>query len=392
MTGKRSRLPAEPRNARGWWGCTEPGASTTPSTSCGFRHPDQGSEISRVLQAFGKHNRSRRGGEEGTARRWPGGWQVARIPRGESLSVISSRSVASISSGRRGSRGSNRRPRLSAEKLRSREHGFQLEAGAQSFPDQVGAFENQSLVFTSSEPPNILQIEILSTGDHGERSYGLLAAFPIGEIQVAVGGDFPDKLLGVREGFQRYFHQGLERSVSVAVFPQPQDEASTPLPLTDQATLDLAPPASQGPWPSRPPSDTAFASVPNRDSCISSCEGQNRYFVRSWSVVVGLGEEAWGSSGTVQLPNDLIEGLDGPDIPFAIPGRRRSGGMVSSLTGGMENRPQRHCPGDLSRRLVVDVRNVRRSAPPSLGEGFSIRDGCGRPVLQSDIDPDFGPC
>ena len=47
-------------------------------------------------------------------------------------------------------------------------------------------------------------------------------------IDVAVGGDLPDKLLGVREGFVRYFHHGLERSVPVSVKPQPLDEARTP--------------------------------------------------------------------------------------------------------------------------------------------------------------------
>ena len=63
-----------------------------------------------------------------------------------------------------------------------------------------------------------------------------------------MGGDLPDKLLGVREGFRRYFtsaREGLERSgldwsVSVSVIPQPQDEAATPLPLSDTTTLELA--------------------------------------------------------------------------------------------------------------------------------------------------------
>ena len=63
-----------------------------------------------------------------------------------------------------------------------------------------------------------------------------------------------------------------------------------------------------------------------------------RYFVRTWTVVRGLEDEAWGSSGSVQLPRHLIRGLDSEDLPFAIPGRRRSGGMVSSLTGGLETR------------------------------------------------------
>ena len=41
-------------------------------------------------------------------------------------------------------------------------------------------------------------------------------------IGVAVGSDLPDKLLGVRDGFVRYFHHGLQRPVPVAVVPQPE--------------------------------------------------------------------------------------------------------------------------------------------------------------------------
>lgn len=119
--------------------------------------------------------------------------------------------------------------------------------------------------------------------------------------------------------------------------PQPQDESGIPLPLSDQDTLGLARQRAR---------DLAEAQGDRYGFYVGTESGlldlrvgdQLRYFVRSWTVVVGLGEEAWGSSGTVQLPNRLIEGLDGAEIPFAIPGRRRSGGMVSSLTGGKENR------------------------------------------------------
>lgn len=66
--------------------------------------------------------------------------------------------------------------------------------------------------------------------------------------------------------------------------------------------------------------------------------GETRYFVRSWTVLRGLGEEVWGSSGSVQVPDRIISGLDAGELPFAVPGTRRSGGMVSSLTGGVETR------------------------------------------------------
>ncbi len=160
-----------------------------------------------------------------------------------------------------------------------------------------------------------------------------------------MGGDLPDKLLGVREGFRRYFtsaREGLERSgldwsVSVSVIPQPQDEAATPLPLSDTTTLELA--RSRARELAEQGGDRYAFYVGTEAGLLDlEIEGRHRYFVRSWTVVIGLGDEAWGSSGSVQLPAQLIDGLDGADIPFAIPGRRRSGGMVSSLTRGGENR------------------------------------------------------
>ena len=156
-------------------------------------------------------------------------------------------------------------------------------------------------------------------------------------IEVVVGGDLPDKLLGVREGFLRYF-DGLERPVPVSVTPRHQpDEPQVPLPLSDGEILQLAQKRAHR---------LAEAEDVGHAFCVGSETGmttartgtETRHFVRTWTVVVGLGEEAWGSSGSVQLPERLIQGLDDAEIPFVIPGRRRSGGMVSSLTSGEENR------------------------------------------------------
>ncbi len=184
-------------------------------------------------------------------------------------------------------------------------------------------------------------------------------------IRIAVGSDLPDKLLGVRDGFVRYFHHGLHRPVPVSVLPQPVDDDETLPPLSDAEILELARrraawleehqdpggPAYRRPDPGRP--DPAFAFYVGSETGLLTCDGpacrgadgrspgdgdEPRYFVRTWTVVRGLEDEAWGSSGSVQLPRHLIRGLDSEDLPFAIPGRRRSGGMVSSLTGGLETR------------------------------------------------------
>jgi non-canonical (house-cleaning) NTP pyrophosphatase len=48
--------------------------------------------------------------------------------------------------------------------------------------------------------------------------------------------------------------------------------------------------------------------------------------------------EAWGTSGAIQLPDRIVRELDSDQVPFAVPGTRKSGGMISSLTGGLETR------------------------------------------------------
>ena len=156
-------------------------------------------------------------------------------------------------------------------------------------------------------------------------------------IDVAVSGDLPDKLLGVRDGFLRYFRDGLEKSIPVSVLPQPLDEARIPLPVSDADILALA---RHRAFELNRLYGDAFAFLVGSEAGLLAFEadGQTRYFVRNWTVVLGLGEETWGSSGSVQLPERLIEGLGQEDLPFAVPGTRRSGGMVSSLTGALETR------------------------------------------------------
>jgi len=153
-----------------------------------------------------------------------------------------------------------------------------------------------------------------------------------------VADSIPDKLLGVREGFLRYFHDGLDRPVPVSVVARPEtDGADAPLPITDEEILELA---------RRRALDLQARMGEAFDFCVGSETGllnfgagdEERSFVRSWTVLIGLGEEVWGSSGSLQMPRRLIDGIAEAEVPYAIPGTRRSGGMVSSITGGLENR------------------------------------------------------
>ena len=158
-----------------------------------------------------------------------------------------------------------------------------------------------------------------------------------GGIEVAVASSAADKLLGVRDGFVRYFHEGLGRSIPVAVVPQVTGEDPLGLPLSDEATIKVArEKASQ----LRETFGSAYHFYVGSEGGLHSLEIENQahYFVRAWTVVIGLAGEAWGGSGSVEIPQRLIEGLDDQQIPFAIPGTRRKGGMTSSLTGGLETR------------------------------------------------------
>src|SRR6185295_10228932 len=56
-------------------------------------------------------------------------------------------------------------------------------------------------------------------------------------VEVAVAGHTADKLLGVRDGFVRFFHDGLDRTVSVAVVPQPVEEEPVGLLVSDEEVV-----------------------------------------------------------------------------------------------------------------------------------------------------------
>lgn len=146
-----------------------------------------------------------------------------------------------------------------------------------------------------------------------------------------------DKLLGVRDGFIRYFHRGLGRPLPIAVVPQQIGEPRIGLPLSDEETIALARRRAIG---LREAFGGAYHFYVGAEGGLHSIEvdGKVHYFVRGWSVLLGLTGEAWGASGSVEIPQRLIEGLDDQQIPFAIPGTRRKGGMTASLTGGLETR------------------------------------------------------
>jgi non-canonical (house-cleaning) NTP pyrophosphatase len=156
-------------------------------------------------------------------------------------------------------------------------------------------------------------------------------------LEVAVAGHSADKLLGVRDGFLRFFHDGLDRAVSVAVVPQPVNEDRVGLLVSDEEVVRQA--RKHVRELQERLGSTYHFYIANEGGIESlDVDGKQTYLIRNWTVVSSPLGEVWGSSGAIQIPDRIVAGLDSAQIPFAIPGTRRSGGITSSLTGGLETR------------------------------------------------------
>ena len=155
-------------------------------------------------------------------------------------------------------------------------------------------------------------------------------------IEIAVASSDSDRLLGVREGFLRYFHEGLGRRTPVAVVAHGIEEPPLGLPLTDEATVALARRQAEE---LRSRLGEAYQFYVGAQPGLTSLEvgGQARYFIRLWAVVLGPGGEAWGGSGSLQLPSDAVTGVRDGELGLSL-GTRKQGGIISSLTGGLEGR------------------------------------------------------
>lgn len=155
------------------------------------------------------------------------------------------------------------------------------------------------------------------------------------DVAVAGSGFLHDKLLGIRDGFCRFFGDCLAMSVPVSVVPHAQGAEISTLPMTDQETLELTRQKALALQASLD-DPNPFVVASEAGLLTMSCGGESRTFVRSWTVILGLGDEAWGSSGSLQIPAKLLAGQG--DVAAFIPGTRRGGGMVAELTGNLETR------------------------------------------------------
>lgn len=141
---------------------------------------------------------------------------------------------------------------------------------------------------------------------------------------MAVAGTSSDALLGVRDAFIRFFHDGHDRTVSVAVVPQAVgDSLPIGLPFSDEETLRLAQQRVrelEGRL-----ADTYHFYIATEGGLSSlDIDGTARYFVRNWTVVRSPLGEAWGSSGSVQIPDRIVTGLIKRRSSWRFPARARA--------------------------------------------------------------------
>lgn len=155
-----------------------------------------------------------------------------------------------------------------------------------------------------------------------------------------MAGDASDVLLGVRDGLLRFFHDGLDRAVPVAVVPQdePGGEPASRLPLSDAEMIEAARERAAA------LRERLLGTYP---FYLAACGGLHRVayggrdhlFVRSWVALLGPVGEAVGGSGSVELPERFVGEIPAGAPPvLPVPGTRRRGGLLASLTGGLETR------------------------------------------------------
>src|SRR4030095_14511730 len=143
----------------------------------------------------------------------------------------------------------------------------------------------------------------------------------------AVGSSSSHKLLGVRDGFLRYFHEGLHRPIPVVIVPHAEVEGQPCLPITDEEAISAAR-REAGQMEQELGSAYHFYVASEGGLHSVEIDGKTHYFVRNWAVIRAPIGEAWGGSGSIQLPDGIIDGTPTDAAPVTFPGRRRSGGKL----------------------------------------------------------------
>jgi len=156
-------------------------------------------------------------------------------------------------------------------------------------------------------------------------------------VELAVASAAADELLGVRDGCLRYFHHGLSMDLPVVVVPHPEDDARRGLHLSDEEAIGAAMRRADQ---LRRDLREQYHFYVGTEGGVHSLEiaGEIHWFVRAWTVVAWTTGEALGSSGSVEIPRRLMAGAADRPIAATVPGTRRRGGLIGSLTAGVETR------------------------------------------------------
>jgi non-canonical (house-cleaning) NTP pyrophosphatase len=164
-------------------------------------------------------------------------------------------------------------------------------------------------------------------------------------VEVAVANpsmdreDRSDRLLGVRDGFYRFLRDGYDRHLTVVVVPQIVEETPSGLATSDDEVLGLLGERTAKMQRLLGEQYHFYAATEGGLHSLT-IDGEPRLFVHNWTSIRSRIGQAWGASGSVQLPDRIVAGLDNDQIRFSVPGTRKAGGLIASLTGGFETRRQ----------------------------------------------------
>jgi len=145
-------------------------------------------------------------------------------------------------------------------------------------------------------------------------------------------------LLAVREGFVRYFHQGLGRETAVAVVAHQASQPPLGVASSGGETVERCQQRAAE-LEQRLERDYQFYVAVDEGLETLSVENSARHLVRTWAVVHGLGTTSCGGSGSFELPTRLLrEGITGADGRRKTAGMRRRTALVEALSSGLESR------------------------------------------------------
>ena len=151
-----------------------------------------------------------------------------------------------------------------------------------------------------------------------------------------VGGNrFPDKLLGIRDGFARLISERFGFPVTLSLLLLSAPELPERIPMSEEELWNLSRDKIDA---AENVADESFLVCVESGLVYRELFGKFVYLVKTVAVIRGLGGEALGSSGELQLPETLVTNFDTMHSQLPLPGTRRAGGMVHSLTAGQDTR------------------------------------------------------